>query len=105
MLGNSQKCLLDAVVRRFGGKLKTTRRTLPTFSWIAWHGCPLCGGVNASTGKRPFGRLVASVEYLRFMHLKLRQYDFGSPSALSAMKFKIICWLTGAKRGIITSRK
>jgi hypothetical protein len=28
------------------------------------------------------------------------QYDFGNPSAFSAMKFRIICGLTGAMRGM-----
>ncbi len=33
------------------------------------------------------------------------QYDFGSPSTFSAMKHRISCGLTGAIRGIITSRR
>lgn len=30
----------------------------------------------------------------------IAQYDLGSPSAFSAMKFRIICGLTGAMRGM-----
>ncbi len=33
------------------------------------------------------------------------QYDFGNPSTFSAMKQRISCGLTGAMRGIITSRR
>ena len=33
------------------------------------------------------------------------QYDFGRPSAFSAMKHRIICGLTGAMRAISTSRR
>jgi alpha-methylacyl-CoA racemase len=34
-----------------------------------------------------------------------RQYDFGSPSTFSAMKHRISCGLTGARRGIHDSRR
>jgi hypothetical protein len=33
------------------------------------------------------------------------QYDFGKPSTFSAMKFRIMCGLTGAMRGMKLSRK
>ncbi|AGU51930.1 hypothetical protein VAPA_1c48650 [Variovorax paradoxus B4] len=34
------------------------------------------------------------------VHCGADQYDLGSPSAFSAMKFRIICGLTGAMRGM-----
>ena len=33
------------------------------------------------------------------------QYDFGNPNTFSAIKHKIICMLTGARRGIMDSRR
>ena len=60
-------------------------------------------GVNA-TGVNSGGFSAKSADQLMRM-IEKTQYDFGRPSTFSAMKLRIICGLTGASRGIITSRR
>lgn len=53
----------------------------------------------------PFTAAKTSIHGALVFERQSPQYDLGKLRTFSAMKFRISCGLTGARRGIMTSRK
>jgi hypothetical protein len=63
------------------------------------------GGAHASPLPHPSAASGGASRPGTRRDLAHHQYDFGMPRTFSAMKFRIICGLTGAMRAIMASRR